>query len=91
MRGKHWLLRKLSFCTRCIDDLWNPLVEAAEFQQIVKQIYPEWLSLGLEHHGERVNYLDMTGWCTRSVKGRNVQWHSKLYVEGLVGHLRTPL
>ena len=66
-------------CVCVCDDLWNPLVESAKFQRIVKQIYPEWLSLGLEHHGERVNYLDMTVWCTGSVKARNVKWHSKLY------------
>ena len=68
------LVRKLSYCTRYIDDLWNPLVDAKEFQQLVKKIYPPWLQLGLEHEGEIVNYLDMSIWCTAEAK-----WHSKLY------------
>ena len=67
-------MRKLSFCTRYIDDLWNPLIKRSEFQQIVSDIYPNWLQLGApEHEGKAVNYLDMTMWC------RNKQWHSKLY------------
>ena len=72
------LLRKLSFCTRYIDDLWNPLVEHNIFQSIVQQIYPPWLKLGLEQGPEgAVNYLDLTIWVKR---GRhNVEWHSKLY------------
>ena len=79
MHGAHWLLRRLSFCTRYIDDLWNPLVEKSEFQKIVKKIYPGWLKLGLEHEGESVNYLDLTIWCTGDVERRNIKWHSKLY------------
>ena len=72
------LLRKLSFCTRYIDDLWNPLVEHNIFQSIVQQIYPPWLKLGLEQGPEgAVNYLDLTIWVKR---GRHsVEWHSKLY------------
>jgi len=70
------LLRKLSFCTRYIDDLWNPLVNKNLFQSIVQQIYPPWLKLGLEDEGT-VNYLDMTIWCEHG--RRHVKWHSKLY------------
>ena len=70
------LLHKLAHCTRYIDDLWNPLVGKATFQKIAREIYPEWLQLGLEHEGETVNYLDMTIWHT---KGNNLRWHSKLY------------
>jgi len=70
------LLKKLAHCTRYIDDLWNPLVETAVFQQVAREIYPEWLQLGLEHQGESVNYLDMTIWHTN---GDNFRWHSKLY------------
>ena len=79
MHGAHSLLRRLSFCTRYIDDLWNPLVEKSEFQKIVKKIYPEWLTLGLEHEGKSVNYLDLTIWCTGEVERQNIMWHSKLY------------
>ena len=70
------LLRRLTHCTRYIDDLWNPLVDKATFQKIAKDIYPEWLQLGLEHEGDTVNYLDMTIWHTQQ---GNLQWHSKLY------------
>ena len=72
------LLRKLSCCTRYIDDLWNPLVEKNKFQQIVKQIYPPWLELGLEDEGT-VNYLDMTIWCQPIGTAGKIEWHSKLY------------
>jgi hypothetical protein len=70
------LLRKLSFCTRYIDDLWNPLVKKDLFQSIVQRIYPPWLKLGLEDEGT-VNYLDMTIWCEPGM--RSVEWHSMLY------------
>ena len=51
-----------------MDDLWNPLVDKKEFQTILKEIYPEWLTKGedgkeglkMEDSGEKVNYLDMT-------------------------------
>ena len=69
-------LRRLAQCTRYIDDLWNPLVDREQFQEIVKHMYPTWLQLGLEHEGESVNYLDMTIWHTL---GTPVRWHSKLY------------
>ena len=72
------LLRRLTHCTRYIDDLWNPLVDKATFQKIAKDIYPEWLQLGLEHEGDTVNYLDMTIWHTQQ---GNLRWHSKLYDE----------
>ena len=71
-------LRKLALCTRYIDDLWNPLMKKAKFQAIVKQIYPDWLKLGLEAEGEHVNYLDMTIWCSKTAAGET-EWHSKLY------------
>jgi len=71
-------LRKLALCTRYIDDLWNPLMKKAKFQAIVKQIYPDWLKLGLEAEGEHVNYLDMTIWCSKTAAGK-IEWHSKLY------------
>ena len=72
------MIRKLSFCTRYIDDLWNPLVEKDIFQSIVQRIYPPWLKLGLEDEGN-VNYLDMTIWCEASKERDKIQWHSKLY------------
>ena len=75
----HWLLRTLSFCTRYIDDLRNPLVEQSEFQEIAKQMYPSWLALGLEHAGKKVNYLDLTNWCSGLVARKNVKWHCDLY------------
>ena len=57
------LLWKLSCCTRCIDDLWNPLVPKVKFQSITSQIYPTWLQLGdPESEGKIVNYLDMSIW-----------------------------
>ena len=51
-----------------MDDLWNPLVNKKEFQTILKEIYPEWLTKGekgkeglkMKDNGEKVNYLDMT-------------------------------
>ena len=83
-RGQHSInkttkldvLNKLAHCTRYIDDLWNPLVDKETFQIIVKEIYPEWLQLGLEHEGGSVKYLDILIWHTQR---SNLQWHSKLY------------
>jgi len=49
----------------------------AKFQAIVKQIYPEWLQLGLEDEGTHVNYLDMTIWWVTTAD--KVEWHSKLH------------
>ena len=43
-------------------------------EKIAEKIYPSWLTLGLEHKGDQVNYLDMTIWCNR-----DKEWHSKLY------------
>ena len=71
-------IRRLSFCTRYIDDLWNPLVGKTEFQKIAKKIYPSWLKLGLEDSGVSVNYLDMTIWHS-TASNEPVCWHSKLY------------
>lgn len=71
-------LRDLTFCTRYIDDLWNPLVTKADFQEIAQQIYPQESGLMLgdpEHDGRLVNYLDMTIWFECNSR----QWHSKLY------------
>ena len=73
LHGQHNLIRKLSFCTRYIDDLWNPLVDKATFQSIVKKMYPDWLKLGLEGEGSSVHYLDMT------ISFGDTQWESKLY------------
>ena len=52
LQHQHDRIRRLAFCTRYIDDLWNPLVSANEFKTVVKAIYPSWLELGLEHKGE---------------------------------------
>ena len=71
---RHSTLRKLSFCSRYIDDLWNPLVGREEFGSIVQKIYPSWLQLGMECCGTSVNYLDMTIWCNNKT-----EWNSKLY------------
>jgi hypothetical protein len=69
----HNKLRQLAFCTRYIDDLWNPLIPTAAFKRITKGIYPTWLKLGdPEHEGPSVHYLDMTIW-------HNKMWQSKLY------------
>ena len=71
-------LRNLSFCTRYIDDLWNPLVSKDNFQETARQIYPRESGLVLgdpEHDGHLVNYLDMAIWFENSSQ----QWHSKLY------------
>ena len=73
LRGQHGLMRRLCFCTRYIDDLWNPLVPAEVFQTVTDRMYPPWLKLGMEHKGRKVNYLDMTIW------HENGKWHSKLY------------
>ena len=63
---KLWHLRKreqpmrLAFCTRCVDDLWNPLVNEAEFILVAAQIYLDWLPLREpEYQGQENNYLDM--------------------------------
>ena len=51
----------LAFCTRYIDDLWNPLVEETTFRSVTAQMYPEWLPLGKpEARGQEINYLDMS-------------------------------
>ena len=66
----------LAFCTRYIDDLWNPLVEETTFRAVTAQMYPEWLPLGEpEASGQEINYLDM------SIKHNNdtSKWSSKLY------------
>lgn len=66
----------LAFCTRYIDDLWNPLVEETTFRVVTAQMYPEWLPLGEpEPCGQEINYLDM------SIKHNNgtSKWNSKLY------------
>ena len=49
-------LQQLAMCTRYIDDLWNPLVQADKFKQITRQIYPPWLKLGMESQGNAVDY-----------------------------------
>ena len=72
------LLRDLSFCTRYIDDLWNPRVDRNTFEEIVKKMYPAESGLELgepEHDTQAVDYLDMTIWFDNISK----QWHSKLY------------
>ena len=81
-RLRPWHLRRreqlmsLAFCTRYIDDLWNPLVEETTFRAVTAQMYPEWLPLGEpEASGQEINYLDM------SIKHNNntSKWSSKLY------------
>ena len=77
-----WHLRKreqlwrLSYCTRYIDDLWNPLVRESEFTAMAARIYPEWLQLGEpEFKGQEINYLDM-----RIKYGTDTSaWSSRLY------------
>ena len=69
-------LQRLAYCTRYIDDLWNPLVAEVEFREIAAQIYPQWLQLDEpEFKGEAINYLDMTIKCET---GTSI-WSSKLY------------
>ena len=51
----------LAFCTRYIDDLWNPLVEEASFRSVTAKMYPDWLPLEEpEATGQEINYLDMS-------------------------------
>jgi len=67
-------MRRMSYCTRYIDDLWNPAVAGATFQQATVQMYPDWLKLGdPEDEGADVNYLDMNIW------NEGDRWHSRLY------------
>ena len=76
--GKWQFIRNLSFCTRYIDDLWNPLVDKTEFEKITVEMYPAESGLKLgdpEHDGPLVDYLDMSIWFDRESK----QWHSKLF------------
>ena len=64
--------------THYIDDLWNPLVDKTNFQEMAEQIYPPESGLVLgdpEHVGHSVNYLDMAIW----FDNKSQQWHSKLY------------
>ena len=35
-------MRRMSCCTRYIDDLWNPAVAGTTFQQATVQMYPDW-------------------------------------------------
>ena len=75
LRNREQLMR-LAFCTRYVDDLWNPLVNEAEFMLIAAQIYPDWLPLGEpEYRGQEINYLDMR------IKHDDTksEWSSKLY------------
>ena len=69
-------LQRLAYCTRYIDDLWNPLVNEEEFKEIAANMYPQWLQPGPpEFRGEEINYLDM------SIKYETdtSKWSSKLY------------
>ena len=60
LRRREQLMR-LAFCTRYIDDLWNPLMEEATFRSVTAQMYPDWLPLGEpEARGQEVIYLDMS-------------------------------
>ena len=66
----------LVYCTRYIDDLWNPLVSEGEFTDITANIYPQWLQLGApEYKGEEINYLDMSIKC----KTGTSEWSSRLF------------
>jgi len=70
----HELLTQLSLCSRYIDDLWNPLIRARQFQDFATKIYPRWLKLGEpEHQGSTVPYLDMN--ITHDSSG----WRSSLF------------
>ena len=69
-------LQRLAYCTRYIDDLWNPLVAEGEFTEIAANMYPQWLQLGApEFKGEEINYLDMTIKCENGTS----TWSSRLY------------
>ena len=69
-------LQRLAYCTRYIDDLWNPLVAEGEFTEIAANMYPQWLQLGApEFKGEEINYLDMTIKCENGTS----KWSSRLY------------
>ena len=74
-KWKH--IRNMLFCTQYIDDLWNPLVAKANFQETPKHIYPPELGLVLgdpEYVGHSVNYLDMAIW----FDNKSQQWYAKL-------------
>ena len=67
-------MSRIACCTRYIDDLWTPTVEASVFQEATAKMYPDWLKLGKpECEGAVVNYLDMSIWNEGS------KWHSKLF------------
>ena len=46
-------IHKLAFCTRYMDDLWNPLVDKEKFQTILKKIYLEWLTKSEDENGRQ--------------------------------------
>ena len=66
--GKWQFIRNLSFCTRYIDDLWNPLADRTECEKITVEMYPAESGLKLgdpEHDGPLVDYLDKSIWFDR--------------------------
>ena len=64
----------LAFCTRYIDDLWNPLVEETTFSDS-SNVSEMAATYEPEAGGQEINYLDM------SIKHNNntSKWSSKLY------------
>ena len=69
-------LMSLAFCTRCISDLWNPLVAETTFRAVTAQMYPEWAATWEpEARGQEIHYLEM------SIKHNDdtSKWSSKLY------------
>ena len=69
-------LQQLAYCTRYIDDLWNPLISKEVFKEIAREMYPQWLQLDEpEFEGEEINYLDMAIKHETSTS----RWSSKLY------------
>ena len=68
--------QQLVYCTRYIDDLWNPFVAEGEFTEIAANMYPRWLKINEpEFRGEEINYLDMA---IKYETGTS-NWSSKLY------------
>jgi len=72
------MMQYLSYVTRYIDDLWNPMIPKKLFQKIARHMYPKWLDVGEPEYeaskpSKTVNYLDMAIWHDGK------RWQSKLY------------
>ena len=64
-------MRRMSCCTRYIDDLWNVTVAGTTFQQATVQMYPDWLKLGdPEDEGTPLKRLGSD----RDVSRRRIPW-----------------